>query len=147
MGKKGKKKATAPVAASASCSQLTVATQPLAALDANSVIERDAEQAELEAACARAGLGEEEREKEHAILRACRAAGVAYIKPGDTPYMAELQLHKAKRRAAAETRARRHKAMREAIRRESKAVAVQPAASSTAVAQRGADPPPAACSL
>ena len=88
MGKKGKKKATAPVAASASCSQLTVATQPLAALDANSVIEWDAEQAELEAACARAGLGEEEREKEHAILRARRAAGVAYIKPGDTPYMA-----------------------------------------------------------
>ena len=54
---------------------------------------------------------------------------------------------KAKRKAAVETRKRRHNAIRdrvrEAIHRKSKASAVH-AASSTAVAQRGADPPPAA---
>ena len=91
-----------------------------------------------------------EREKEHAILRACRDAGAAYIMPGATPYMAELQLHKAKRKAAVETRKRRHNAIRdrvrEAIHRKSKASAVH-AASSTAVAQRGADPPPAAAAV
>ena len=78
MGKKGKKKAKTPGAASASCSQLVATTQPLAALDTNSVSERDAEQADLEAACARAGLDAAEREKEHAILRACRAAAAEF---------------------------------------------------------------------